>query len=555
MVQGLPSVPADSDIWNLSSIPRAPSNTRLVVAFLWAYRLTALLPLLMGVVVFAGGWLADSEILKRLTPNTGRIKANTAVGLMVAAGALLLDGESKMRRWRSIAWLCAALLTLIGGLSWAEYILGTNLGIDELLFRDSAATLSSHPGRPAVLTAASFYLLGASLLLRNTPRTLLSSQCLASFVAILNLGNLIGYVYGLQGFIAVPFYRGFAIPHVSIALLMLCASSLLSRPQHGIMNLLSSKAIAGDMVRRLLPVAVWVPVLLGWLMWRGELAGYYGTAFGLSLFTSANIVVFALLIWLYAVRLNHVDFERLTISEQMHRAELVRVRQEALQQTFLHDLMNHAGAVEGVSRELADEEMSPEERSEFVGMLSISARSLVEEIRSHRTLIAAEKGELTVKRTACNSLEALRSAAAACRAFGFAEDKQIAVLPGAQPIIFQTDTALLGRVLINMLKNALEASSLGATVSADCRISSPGRVCFSVHNEAVMPDDMAAHVFQRFFSTKGTGRGLGTYSIKLLTEQYLDGHASFESTAGLGTTFRAEFAIEPAALQVNSSTG
>jgi len=45
-------------------------------------------------------------------------------------------------------------------------------------------------------------------------------------------------------------------------------------------------------------------------------------------------------------------------------------------------------------------------------------------------------------------------------------------------------------------------------------------------------------VFQRSFSTKGKGRGLGTYSIKLLTERYLKGTASFTSTETDGTTFQ-----------------
>jgi sensor histidine kinase regulating citrate/malate metabolism len=45
-------------------------------------------------------------------------------------------------------------------------------------------------------------------------------------------------------------------------------------------------------------------------------------------------------------------------------------------------------------------------------------------------------------------------------------------------------------------------------------------------------------IFQRSFSTKGDrGRGVGTYSIKLLGEQYLQGATGFESDAANGTTF------------------
>jgi signal transduction histidine kinase len=44
-------------------------------------------------------------------------------------------------------------------------------------------------------------------------------------------------------------------------------------------------------------------------------------------------------------------------------------------------------------------------------------------------------------------------------------------------------------------------------------------------------------IFQRFFSTKGPGRGLGTYSMKLFGERYLKGKVDFSSQAPQGTTF------------------
>jgi signal transduction histidine kinase len=205
--------------------------------------------------------------------------------------------------------------------------------------------------------------------------------------------------------------------------------------------------------------------------------------------------------------------------------------------------LNLAGAVESVSSLLADDDMSPGKRAEFIGMLSVSTRALVEGIRGQSTLLAAERGELTVERSDCDSLTALRDAAAACRGFGLAEDKQVVILPDALAILFRTDATLLGRIFINMLKNALEASRAGMTVTATCDRPAPDRIRFWVHNDTAMADHVRAHVYQRSFSTKGTGRGLGTYSIKLLTGRYLGGRVWFESAEGQGTTFHVEFAI------------
>jgi signal transduction histidine kinase len=215
-------------------------------------------------------------------------------------------------------------------------------------------------------------------------------------------------------------------------------------------------------------------------------------------------------------------------------------RREALEHIFFHDIMNRAAAVQGASNLLADEEILPETRSMVTGMLSACSHALVDEIQSQRTLLAAEKGELAVQMTACDSLEALRAAVVACESLGCAERKQVTVLPDSLPVVFRTDVTLLGRILINLLKNALESADTGTTVTVSCSLYGLDRVRFSIHNDIFMPDRIRAHVFQRSFSTKGAGRGLGTYSVKLLTERYLGGHTWFDSTSK-GTTFHVEF--------------
>ncbi|MCC6352468.1 MAG: ATP-binding protein, partial [Verrucomicrobiae bacterium] len=62
-----------------------------------------------------------------------------------------------------------------------------------------------------------------------------------------------------------------------------------------------------------------------------------------------------------------------------------------------------------------------------------------------------------------------------------------------------------------------------------------------VHNTGHMPRHVQLQLFKRSFSTKGEGRGLGTYSMKLLGEHYLRGTVDFTSTPESGTTFRVTF--------------
>jgi len=62
-----------------------------------------------------------------------------------------------------------------------------------------------------------------------------------------------------------------------------------------------------------------------------------------------------------------------------------------------------------------------------------------------------------------------------------------------------------------------------------------------VHNAAVMLPTVQLQIFSRSFSTKGNGRGLGTYSIKLISEKYLRGHVAFVSNANEGTQFTVRY--------------
>jgi sensor histidine kinase regulating citrate/malate metabolism len=52
-----------------------------------------------------------------------------------------------------------------------------------------------------------------------------------------------------------------------------------------------------------------------------------------------------------------------------------------------------------------------------------------------------------------------------------------------------------------------------------------------------MTREVQLQVFRRSFSTKGRGRGFGTYYAKLVAGRYLKGTVSFQSSAAEGTVF------------------
>ncbi len=110
------------------------------------------------------------------------------------------------------------------------------------------------------------------------------------------------------------------------------------------------------------------------------------------------------------------------------------------------------------------------------------------------------------------------------------------VWPGDDITVF-TDPLLVSRVLGNMVINAMEATAEGGTVKIITEVDDTA-VTWHVWNEDQIPQSMQKRIFQRHFSTKSdAGRGLGTYSMKLLGEKYLNGSVTFASEEDEGTTF------------------
>ena len=218
------------------------------------------------------------------------------------------------------------------------------------------------------------------------------------------------------------------------------------------------------------------------------------------------------------------------ISDEKRRAVLERI--------FFHDLLNSLGGLNGLLTILKDG-INPEENSELINLSEETSRDIIEEILLHRQIRAAEIGDLKVNIELTNSFEIIDSA---IRKIGFHEagkNKRIIKAENSVKIDFETDKILLQRVIINLLKNALEATQNDGAVSAG--IDDNGeKIRFWVKNDQLIARDIQMQLFQRSFSTKGDGRGIGTYSIKLLVENYLKGKVSFVSNENDGTVFSVE---------------
>lgn len=214
-------------------------------------------------------------------------------------------------------------------------------------------------------------------------------------------------------------------------------------------------------------------------------------------------------------------------------------RRNVLEHIFFHDIMNTAIGINMFANMLA-EDSDRINAAEIKKNLLIGSNQLIDEIYSQKELLEAENNELMVRMQPIDGCLLVRDVVKILRN-RFSGHKIILSLP-VEKIILNTDRGLLHRILGNMILNALEASSPKDAVSISCRIKD-GDAEFQVHNKRYIPKKIRLQLFQRSFSTKGTGRGLGAYSVKLLTERYLNGNIHLISSPQNGTTFIASYPL------------
>jgi signal transduction histidine kinase len=213
-------------------------------------------------------------------------------------------------------------------------------------------------------------------------------------------------------------------------------------------------------------------------------------------------------------------------------------RRAVLERLFYHDLLNTTGAICGLL-EIWDDSDSP---ADMRGALYKLASAVREQVETARDLAAAEGGNLRIAPRPVDAGQLISRLLATYELLPVAHGRNLRYSITDNPVL-ETDEMVLYRVLENLVKNALEASRNGETVMVS--YSNRLRPVFAVHSQPPIPERVRCWIFQRSFSTKGAGRGVGLYGARLMVERYLQGNIDFATSEEGGTTFSVSLPATP----------
>jgi two-component system, sensor histidine kinase and response regulator len=274
----------------------------------------------LGLAVLIG-WALDIAVLKSVLPGLVTMKANTAVGFLLAGTALFAAGRERqsVSVWQVARLVLAAVVALIGALTLGEYVFATDYSIDQLLFAiPPEATSGAPPGRMALATAIAFTLTGLALLFLDG-RLWGIGQASAIMVNLIGLLALMGYVYDVAALYEVFVYSSVAV-HTAVGFMVISVGVLFARPRTGLMLLVVSRTAGGVMARRLLPFALIAPFLIGWLRVQGERQGIVSSEFGVALVQLTYMILFTVLILRTSQALRRSEAFR-TVTEDERRTK------------------------------------------------------------------------------------------------------------------------------------------------------------------------------------------------------------------------------------------
>lgn len=269
----------------------------------------SLVVMLLGGLVLLG-WIFGIPLLKSILPELASMKPNTALGFIVVGLALWLLLKPESARWEQVlAWASIIFVTLLGLLTLSEYVFHLDLGIDQLLFYDVLSGPSNPiPGRMSQVTALNFFFIGLALVFfqRKSGPSDKIAQFLVLMITFFSGLGLLGYAYGATVLYAFGTFNSIAL-HTTIAFVIAAAGLLCAYPDRGLMTIVTSQNAGGFMARSVLPSAILLPVILGWLRFQGEKAGFYDGDLGSAIMVSSNIVVIVGIILWNASLLNRTD--------------------------------------------------------------------------------------------------------------------------------------------------------------------------------------------------------------------------------------------------------
>ncbi|HEY0847131.1 MAG TPA: ATP-binding protein [Noviherbaspirillum sp.] len=314
------------------------------------------------------GWFLDVEVLKAVVPGLTPMKFNAALaGFVIGLGILhttLPSGVSDAGI--RIARTCAAVAFVVGVLTTGEYLFAIDLGIDELFVRELNPVRGAQPGRMAATAAVNVVICSmiVFLLTIDAKRFALIIHAAALLVVVIAVSMVLSYAYAIEAMYRENLTYTPMAANAAVLFVLLAMAVFNAHPDYPFRRIMSDAGVAGATARRLVPVAVFLPLLGGTFTAIVQETGYTGHTFATSVFATTMLAGFSAIILWTAGRIYRAERLRERAEEEVRAASLYT---RSLIEASLDPLVtiDAEGRITDVNK--ATEEVTGHDRKHLIG--------------------------------------------------------------------------------------------------------------------------------------------------------------------------------------------
>ncbi|MBF0481833.1 MAG: PhnD/SsuA/transferrin family substrate-binding protein [Desulfovibrionaceae bacterium] len=203
-----------------------------------------------------------------------------------------------------------------------------------------------------------------------------------------------------------------------------------------------------------------------------------------------------------------------------------------------HDLKSPLTGLINIPQMLMEEDNITPQQRDMLALVAAAGQKMLRQINSALELHKIESGTYRLKAQACDPAALVRE---------YVDLMAAGARPGAERIrireqaagegapALQTDKLMLDIILMNLLRNAQEASDPNAPVFVDLSREA-GSYVIAVSNSRPVPAEIRERFFEKYATAgKKGGTGLGTYSAAIMTRA-LGGTITMQTSEEAGTT-------------------
>lgn len=502
-------------------------------------------------IILVIGWGRQNPSIASFGDQFSAMVPSTATLLLLAAIALLLNGKTSENRYarrfrlavgQAIIWIALGNLVIVLS-GWAG-------GIDQVIWPDQAIFERE---RMSEATAISFLLLGW-VLFRLKDSTAPQHEVIGFSTLGLVLAGLALIVFGFdaRSLSSAALFSTMSLP-TALAFLCLFLAVIFRLQRVGWLAILLADGPGSSALRRVLPLAVGLPLCFAFASHLAYRMGLYDETFQVSLLTLASaVLVIAILLKdarfsnisdaknkMAMARLEAAEVEQQQLDRKRKDAELSAQAKTRFLANMSHEIRTPMNGILGFSELLLSEDMKPDHRRK-IELIHESGQTMVKLLNSILDLSKIETGNFQIKQEVIDiqhiAKSSVRMFEASATGKGIDIDLTIA---DDVPKSVSGDGLRIKQVLTNIIGNAVKFTDHGRI---DVALTTSGtEFAVSVADTGIgIAEADQSRVLGEFVQVEDGaerrhgGSGLGLHISKSLTE-LMGGTLCLTSKLGEGT--------------------